>query len=110
MLNEKLLMSIYSNARLHEICGTSDLSSFIKSQQRNYAMHVIKMPWERSVKSLMFNDDRDMLRGRPSKKLIDQVTQNEHVSMDQLCNLALGKKFGRSTWGYLLHLAIYSIW
>ena len=88
---------VISNARLHEICGTSDLSSFIKSQQRNYAMHVIRMPWERSVKSLMFNDDRYMLRGRPSKTLIDQVTQNEHVSMDQLCNLALGKKFGRST-------------
>ena len=33
---------VISNLRLHEICGTSDLSSFIKSQQRNYAMHVIR--------------------------------------------------------------------
>ena len=88
---------IISSARLHEICGTSDLSSFIKSQQRNYAMHVIRMPLQRNVKSLLFNDDKYVLRGRPSKTLIDQVTQNEFVSMDQLCNLALGKKVGRST-------------
>ena len=45
----------------------------------------------------MFNDDRYVLRGRLSKTLVDQGTQNENVSMDQLCNLPLGKKFGRST-------------
>ena len=45
----------------------------------------------------MFNDDKYVLRGRPSKTLMDQVTQNENVLIDQLCNLALGKKFGRST-------------
>ena len=56
------------------------LSSFIKSQQRNYAMHVIRMPLQRNVKSLLFNDDKYVLRGRPSKTLIDQVTQNEFVS------------------------------
>ncbi len=39
-----------------------------------YAMHIIRMSLERSVKSQMFNDD--VLRGRPSKTLIDQVTQN----------------------------------
>ena len=52
--------------RLHEICGISDLSSFIKSQHRNYAMHVIRMSWERSIKSLMFNDDKYVLRGTQS--------------------------------------------
>ena len=67
---------VISNVRLHELCGTSDLSSFIKCQQRNYAMHVIRMPFGRNVKSLLFNDDKYVLRGRPAKTLIDQVTQN----------------------------------
>ena len=43
---------VISNLRLHGIRGISDLSSFIKSQQRNYAMHVIRMPRERSIKSI----------------------------------------------------------
>ena len=60
-------------------------------------LHVIRMPFGRNVKSLLFNDDKYVLRGRPAKTLIDQVTQNEYISVDQLCNLALGKKVGRST-------------
>ena len=45
----------------------------------------------------MFNDNKYVFRGRPAKTLIDQVTQNKYVSMDQLCNLAMGKKVRRST-------------
>ena len=85
------------NARLHEICGTADLSLFIKSQQANYVMHIVRMPLERSVKSLMFNDDKYTKRGRPTKSLLDQVAENENMSIDQLCNFALSKKSGWST-------------
>ena len=49
---------VFDNARLHEICCTRDLSSFIKAQQSNYVMYFMRMPLERSVKSLIFNDDR----------------------------------------------------
>ena len=45
----------------------------------------------------MFNSDKSVRRGRPSKSFLDQVTDNENVSVDQLCNIALGKKLGRST-------------
>ena len=45
----------------------------------------------------MFNNDKYVRRGRPSRSLLDQVSDNENVSVDQLCNIALGKKLGRST-------------
>ena len=66
-----------SNAQLHSICGTKDVSVFIKSQQKNY---VIRMPCERSTKILMFNDDKNVKRGRV-----------ENVSIDNFCSLALSK-------------------
>ena len=86
---------VISNIQLHQICGTSDLSLFIRSQQRNYAMHIVRMSLERCVKCLMFNDDKYVKRGRPTRSLLDQVIDND-VSIDQLCNIALGKKLGRS--------------
>ena len=88
---------VINNNRLHQICGTSDLSLFIKLQQRNYVMHVIRMSLERNVKCLTFNDDKNVRRGRPAKSLLHQVTDNENVSIDQLCNISLGKNLGRST-------------
>ena len=56
---------VISNAQLHRICGTSDVSYFIRSQQHHYASHVIRMPLERSLKKLIFNDDHYTKRGRP---------------------------------------------
>jgi len=48
---------VITNDTLHKICGTHNISEFIKHQQSNYALHVIRMPNERSLKQLMFNDD-----------------------------------------------------
>ena len=71
-----------NNDRLPQICGTSDLNL------RNYALHVIRMSLERNVKCLIFNGDKDVRRGsRPVKSLLNQVTDNENVSIDQICNI-----------------------
>ena len=40
---------VISNAQLHSICGTRDVSTFIRTQQSNYASHVIRMSHERSL-------------------------------------------------------------
>mgnify|MGYP001799860440 FL=1 len=56
-----------NNEKLHNICGTDELSIFIKKQQVNYLKHVIRMPQSRSLKMLMFNSDKYTKRGRPSK-------------------------------------------
>ena len=41
----------------------------------------------------MFNDDRGTKRGRPAKTLLEQVTEN--VTLDQFCNLSIGRRFWR---------------
>ena len=58
---------------------------------------MIRISLERNVKCLTFNDDINVKRGRPVEPLLNQVTDNENVSIDQLCNISLGKKIGRST-------------
>ena len=55
------------------------------------------MSLERNVECLTYNDDKNVRRGRPVKSLLNQVTDNENISIDQLCNFSLGKKIGRST-------------
>ena len=43
---------IITNENLHALCGTCDVTDFIKNQQSNYAAHVIRMSNERSLKQL----------------------------------------------------------
>ena len=45
---------LISNAQLHRICGTSDVSYFIRSQQHHYISHMIRMPLTRSLKKTCF--------------------------------------------------------
>ena len=71
---------VTNNDRLHQICGTSDFNLFIKLQQRNYAL-IIKMV-----------EEVDQLSHFSIKWL---TMKND--SIDQLCNISLGKKIGRST-------------
>lgn len=86
---------VINNNRLHTICGTSDVNTFIKQQQRGYVAHVVRMPSDRSSKLLMFNDDKNSKRGRMSLTLLDQVTKNENCSIEKFCGLAISKKNAR---------------
>ena len=81
-----------NNEKLHNICGTDELSIFIKKQQVNYSKHVIRMPQSRSLKMLMFNSDKYTKRGRPSKTLLEQVVENNTTTIDMLCNQAMMRK------------------
>ena len=85
-----------SNTRLHEICKTTDVSSFVRCQQPNYAAHVIRMPSSRTTKELMFNDDHYSKKGRSVKTLLDQVVDNSNMNINSFCTLAMNKKLGRS--------------
>ena len=55
--------------------------------------HVIRMDVQRNVKLLTFNDDRYIKRGRPTKSLLEQVTENLNVSVDEFCSIALKRHF-----------------
>ena len=85
-----------NNARLHEICHTSDVSNFVRSQQYNYAAHVTRMAMTRTTKLLMFNDDHYTKKGRPVKTLMNQVVEQNNITLDRFCSLAMSKKLGRS--------------
>ena len=50
------------------------------------------MSVHRNVKKLTFNNDTYTRRGRPVKSLVDQVVENENVTIDRFCNLALQRK------------------
>ena len=63
--------------KIHNICGTSNVSNFIKNQQKSYASHVVWMLTERSTKQLMFNDDEYHRVGRAIPSLLDQVFKND---------------------------------
>jgi len=71
-----------NNKQLHEICDTADLSIYIGKQQFEYAKHVIRMSQERSLKLLMFNDDKYKKRG----------TEQNNINVSELCNSAMLKK------------------
>ena len=73
---------VISNENLHALCGTRDVTDFIKSQQASYVAHVIRMPNGRSLKQSIFNDDTYRKRGRPFKTLLDQ---DKDVFIDVFC-------------------------
>ena len=59
-----------NNEFIHSLRGTRDISEFIQLQQSHYTAHVIRVPSERSLKQLMFNDDACKRRGRLHKRCI----------------------------------------
>ena len=70
-----------SNDKIRNICGTSNVSNFIKNQQKIYASHVVRMTTERSTKQLMFNDDKYHRVCRAIHSLLEQVLRNDESSM-----------------------------
>ena len=44
-----------NNEKVYAICNISDVSNFIRKQQKEYAGHVVRMPIERCDKQVMFN-------------------------------------------------------
>ena len=81
-----------TNDSLHRICGTSDVSEFIKKQQQRYIAHIIRMNVDRNVKQLTFNNDKYVKRGRPIKSLLDQAIENSNLSIDTFCTRAVQRK------------------
>ena len=79
-----------SRSCTYNISLISDFLHF-KSQQASYVAHVIRMPNERSLKQLMFNDDTYRKRGRPFKTLLEQVVSDKDVSIDVFCNRSLNE-------------------
>ena len=78
-----------SNEKVHAICGTSDVSCFIKNQQKSFASHVVRMSNNRCIKQLMFNDDKCCRTGRTHTTLLEQVVNNTNSTLEKFINLSM---------------------
>ena len=90
--DENLFKYKFSNVKIHGICGTHDVSDFIRNQQKNYAGHLVRTSAERSTKKLMFNDDKCTKAGRGVPNLLEQVLLNNNMTMDAFINDAMKSK------------------
>ena len=88
-----------NNELIHLLYGTSDASIFVKKQQLNYCEHLIRTPHSCIPKTLLFNEDIYKKRGIPFKSLLEQVLENESLTLDRLCHNAMMKN---NLW-YCLH-------
>ena len=80
-----------NNAKLHRLCGTTDLSHFIKDQQCNYAAHIVRTANDRSAKKLMFSSDKNLKAGNTTATPLEQAAKNKNTTVDGSCNYALAK-------------------
>ena len=92
-----------TNEKVHNICGTHDVSDFICVQQSNYAGYLIRTSTERSTNKLMFNDEKYSKVGRSVPNLLGQVVQNNNITIDKFCNEAMSKP-GNIYFQLVLHI------
>ena len=62
--NDEYFRYKLNNLKIHAICCTSDVSNFIRKQQKNYAGHLVRRHIERCEKQLMFKDNKCHRTGR----------------------------------------------
>ena len=62
--NDEYFRYKLNNLKIHAICCTSDVSNFIRKQQKNYAGHLVRRHIEHCEKQLMFKDNKYHRTGR----------------------------------------------
>ena len=76
--------------KVHAVtCITSDVSNFIRKQDKNYACHIVRMLIERCENELMFNDDKYQIIGRITPSLQEQVLKFNNSTIDNIINNSL---------------------
>ena len=61
------------NENVHAICCTSNISSSIRKQQKDYAGQVVRMPIELYEKQLVFNDNKYHKIGQVTPSSLEQM-------------------------------------
>ena len=72
--------------KVDAICCKSDVSNFIRKQQKDYAGHVVRMPIERCEKQLIFSDDKYHRTGRVTFYPLEQVLKFNNSTIDNFMN------------------------
>ena len=87
--NDEDFRYMLNNEKVHAICCTSNVSNFIRKQQKDDAGHVVSMPIERCEKQLMFNDDKYHRIGRVTLSLLEQELKFNNLTMEKFINSSL---------------------
>ena len=78
-----------NNEEVHAICRASYVSNFIRKQQKDYAVLVVRMPIERCEKQPMFNDDKYHRIGRATPSLLEQVLKLNNSTINNYISTSL---------------------
>ena len=78
-----------NNEKVDAVCCISDVSNFIRKQQKDYAGHVVRMPIERCEKQLIFSDDKYHKTGRVTFSLLEQVLKFNNSTIDNFMNSSM---------------------
>ena len=89
LLNHKIHLQTriklyYTNGDVHRICNTRNVSDFIRTQQRNYAAHLVRADNQCMTKQLMFQDNKCTKRGKNTNTLLKQVLDNLEIGQTEL--------------------------
>ena len=83
---------VFSNEDLIRMAKTTDLSSYIRKQQRNYAGHIIRKENSSIVKRLFFNSNASHKPGRQTT-LHSSVIMAEKRTKEEFYMDAINRKF-----------------
>ena len=72
-----------TNEDLIRIAKVTDLSSYIKEQQRNFVRKIVDEDNSNFAKRLMFNSNRSIKTG-PTTTLLSSVLKSEKCTLDEL--------------------------
>ena len=81
-----------SNPRIHELCKTDNIETFVSKQQASYLGHLVRQSNKCLTKKLLFNDNKRTKAGRPIVTLEDRVLKQCNLTKDQFYKNALKKK------------------
>ena len=85
------------NENVHTICCTSDVTNFIWKQQKDFAGHVVRMPFECCEEQMMFNEGKYYRIGRATPSLLEQVLKYNNSTINNVINNSLKRRLENST-------------
>ena len=84
---------IYKTDDILRITKSTNVSSFIQKQQRNYAAHLARTANNKPTKQLMFNNDKLRKRGNHAPELLQQVLKQFNFTRDEFLEKAANREF-----------------
>ena len=69
--------------------------SYVAKQQTKYLAHMARQETSSTAKKLLFNDNKNVKKGRPAIAMEQQVLQHTGLTADQFYRNALKREFNK---------------